>query len=121
MPDANVFVEKRAHPRFQMNLQAKFSRVQDPKEIDAIIGDRKREMFSLTRDISLGGLGITTEEPLKEGDLLHFEINLPGRPAPLSALAEVIWTIDKKAGLRFLKIGDEDLETLKQYLHSSSP
>lgn len=116
MEDANMFIEKRTYPRFKVAFPVKYELLQDKTEIEAIVADSKKEKVALVRDISLGGMQIESEQPIKEGDVMVFEIPLPGPAQSLLACAEVVWTDGKVGGLHFLKISDEDLTALKAYL-----
>ncbi len=116
MEDGKIFIEKRAHPRVRVDLPVKYCLVNDKTEADAIREFGKKDLFALVRDISLGGMQISTEHPLKEGDVLAFEITLPGRAQPLVASAEVVWMNGNIGGLHFLIISEEDQTALQAYL-----
>lgn len=111
-----MFIERRAHPRFQAEFPVKYYFVNDKNEAETIREFGKKDAFALVRDISLGGLQVVVEEPMKVGDILAFEISLPGAALPIIASAEVVWVNDKTGGLHFLIISEEDTATLKAYL-----
>jgi hypothetical protein len=116
MEDGKMFIEKRTYPRFQVNFPVKYCFVNEKSEIDAIREFSKKDVVALVRDISLSGMQIVVEQPMKMGDVLALEIPLPGGAAPLTASAEVVWTNDNIGGLHFLIIGEEDVTVLKAYL-----
>jgi hypothetical protein len=116
MEDGKMFIERRAHPRFQVHFPVKYCSVNDKSEIEAIREFGKKEVFALARDISLSGMRIAVEQPVKEGDILAFEIPLPGGAPPILASAEVVWVNGNTGGLHFLIISDEDVAALKAYL-----
>ena len=116
MEDGKMFIERRAHPRFQAEFPVKYLFVSDKNEADAIREFGKKDSFALVRDISLGGLQVAVEEPMKVGDILAFEITLPGVALPIIASAEVVWVNDKTGGLHFLIISEEDTTALKAYI-----
>ena len=116
MEDAKMFIDRRAHPRYQVQFPVKYCFVRDKNEINAIQEFSKKDVVAVTRDISLGGMQIALEQPLQAGDILAFEIPLPGGSPPLSACAEVVWTNGNIGGLHFLILGEEDLTVLKAYL-----
>ncbi len=116
MEDGKMFIERRVHPRFLINIPVKFCRVDDQNEIDTIREFSKKDMFALVRDISLGGMQIEVKQPLNVWDVLAFEITLPGNAQPLIASAEVVWVDGNRAGLHFLIISEEDTTALKAYL-----
>lgn len=115
MEDAKMFIEKRTYPRYKADFPVKYSLLEDKNDIQAIREHAKKEV-ALVRDISLGGMQITSDPPMKQGDTLVFEIPLPGGVQTLSACAEVVWVNGNVGGLHFLIISDEDLEALKAYL-----
>ena len=116
MDDAKMFIERRAYPRYEVNFPVKYCLVEDKNEIQNILEHSKKEMNATVRDISLGGMQVALDKPLKEGEVFVFEIPLPGLKEPLSACAEVLWANGNKGGLHFLLIGDDDLTALKVYL-----
>ena len=111
-----MFIERRAHPRFQVEFQVKYCFVNDPGEAYAIRDFSKKDVFALIRDISLSGMKIEVKETMKVGDVLAFEIPLPGGAAPILASAEAVWTDGNIGGLHFLIISEEDMTALKAYL-----
>jgi len=120
MPDADIFLEKRVHPRVSAQIHVKYRLLEDPKEIESILELRKSEKTTQTSDLSQGGLYIVAVRPLEMGNILRLEIGLPGRKDPLSAFAEVVWANETGGGLRFLTMKEEDRETLRVYLNKNS-
>ncbi len=116
MSDAKIFIEKRTHSRKKVEFPIKYELVEDPQELETVMEYRKNQKVALSRDISLGGLQISTDEPLKEGNILVFEIPLPGNSHSILACAEVAWTAGNAGGLHFIKISDDDLILLQAYL-----
>jgi len=117
MPDANMFVEKRAHPRISAKIHVKYRLIEDQKEIDSVFELRKREQTSQSMDLSLGGLYLVSEQLLNVGSILRLDLSLPGQSDPLSAFAEVVWANPTGGGLRFLAMKEKDREALKAYLN----
>ncbi len=70
--------------------------------------------------MSLGGLGILTNEPLKPGSILKIEILIPDNPSKLNAMTEVVWSNESGGGVQFLAMKDEDVQALKNYLDKAS-
>jgi hypothetical protein len=120
MPDANIFMERRVHPRISVKIPVKYRFVEDRKEIENVLEQRKKDRNAHVLDISLGGMHILADQPLTAGSILNFEIDLPGRPEALSAFAEVVWANEAGGGLHFLSMNNEDLEFLKVYLKKAS-
>jgi c-di-GMP-binding flagellar brake protein YcgR len=118
-PDANMFVEKRIHPRVSIKIPVKYRLIEDQKELDSVFERRKREQSSSTMDVSLGGLYIVAEQILKVGSILRLDISVPNRPSLISAFAEVVWSNETGGGLHFLAMREDDVESLKAYLTKS--
>ena len=121
MPEGNLFVEKRAHPRVSIKIPVKYRVVEDLAGIQSIIEMRKTEAHTESLDISLGGMYIVSDQPLGVGSILHLDITLLGRERRLTAFGEVVWSKDSGAGLHFMMIKHEDLEALSAFLEESSP
>jgi c-di-GMP-binding flagellar brake protein YcgR len=120
LPDANLFMERRVFPRIKVNISVQYRLVKDKREIDAVLEQRKKDGNAHALDLSLGGMHISADQSLKEGDILNFEISLPGLSVTLSAFAEVVWANRDEGGLHFLEMAEEDLRVLKAYLKKAS-
>ena len=120
MPEANMFVEKRVHPRISVKIPVKFRVIEDQKEIDTVFERRKKEQTSQTMDVSLGGLYIVADQVLNVGSILRLDISIPERSGLVSAFAEVVWANETGGGLHFLAMKEEDVDFLKNYLTQAS-
>ncbi len=120
MPDANIFMERRVDPRIKVNVPVKYRFLEDKKEIKTVLEHRKREKSALAMDISLGGMQITADQAIKEGDIMDFEITLPDLSEPLSAFAEVVWAKENTGGIHFVKLSEEDFLVLKVYVRKAT-
>ena len=120
MPEANMFVEKRIHPRVSVKIPVKYRIIEDQKEIDSVFERRKKEQTTKTMDVSLGGLYIVAESVLNIGSILRLDISVPAKASIISAFAEVVWANETGGGLHFLAMKEEDVESLKNYLGSVS-
>lgn len=116
MEDAKMFIEKRLSPRYKINFPVKCCFVRDKNEAQTLMELGKKDVNATTRDISLGGMQIELGQSMKTGDVLAFEIPLPGGAHSISACAEVIWTNGNVGGLHFLIIDGDDLMVFKAYL-----
>src|SRR5579859_5456293 len=110
MPEANMFMEKRAHPRLSLKITVKYRVIEDQKEIDSVFERRKKEKNTQTVDMSLGGMYIVAEQVLNVGAILRLDMTLPDKPGTLSAFAEVVWANETGGGLHFLAMKEEDME-----------
>jgi c-di-GMP-binding flagellar brake protein YcgR len=120
MPEANMFVEKRIHPRVSVKIPVKYRVIEDQKEIDSVFERRKKEQTTKTMDVSLGGLYIVADTVLNIGSILRLDISIPAKAAIISAFAEVVWANETGGGLHFLAMKEEDVDALKNYLGSVS-
>ena len=120
MPEANMFVEKRVHPRVSVKIPVKFRVIEDQKELETVFERRKKEQTTRTMDMSLGGLYIVADAVLNIGSILRLDISMPEKSTLISAFAEVVWSNETGAGLHFLAMKEDDVENLKNYLSKAS-
>lgn len=120
MPEANMFVEKRVHPRISVKIPIKYRLIEDQKELETVFERKKKEQTTRTMDVSLGGLYIVAEQLLNIGSILRLDISLPGSTSLISAFAEVVWSNETGGGLHFLAMKEDDVESLKNYLSQVS-
>jgi hypothetical protein len=120
MPDANIFLDKRAHTRVPAKIPVSYRVMEDHKEISNIRELGTKTKVAQTQDTSLGGMFIVGDETFKMGDILNLKISIPARSLPLSAFAEVVWSNVSGAGLHFLAMKEEDTESLEAYIQDLS-
>ena len=120
MPDANMFVERRVHPRISVKIPVKYRVIEDQKELETVFERKKKEQTTRTMDVSLGGLYLVAEQMLGVGSILRLDISLPEKSSLISAFAEVVWSNETGGGLHFLAMKEEDVESLKTYLTKAS-
>jgi c-di-GMP-binding flagellar brake protein YcgR len=120
VPEAYLLKERRVYPRISLKIPVVFRVLDDQEEIKSVIELRKKEKHGHTMDVSLGGLCIVTDQPLREGSILSLEITIPDLAKALKAMAEVVWSSESGGGIRFLTMDENDMETLKSYLSKAS-
>ncbi len=120
MPEANMFMEKRIHPRISIKIPVKYRIIEDQKELETVFERKKKEQTTKTMDVSLGGLYIVAEQILNVGSILRLDISLPEKSTLISAFAEVVWANETGGGLHFLAMKEDDVEFLKNYLVKNS-
>src|SRR5580692_6693525 len=120
MPEANIFLNKRASPRVPVHIPVTFLVMKEHKEIKDVRELIEKTKTAETLDASLGGMMLAGDQGLNKGDILTIKFSIPARPAPLSAFAEVVWIKAEGAGLRFLSMREEDAKTLEVYLQGFS-
>jgi c-di-GMP-binding flagellar brake protein YcgR len=106
----------RKSPRINLDLRAAIS--------TNSTGKRHSEVISASiKTLGSGGLMIDSPIPLKEGELV--EMTLFFQSTAISFISSVVWKqqMDKKkqktfrCGLTFRSISDEDLMTIKNFVH----
>ena len=120
MPEANMFMEKRIHPRVSVKIPLKYRVIEDQKELETVFERKKKEQTTRTMDVSLGGLYIVADQILNVGSILRLDISLPEKSVFISAFAEVVWANETGGGLHFLAMKEDDVEFLKNYLIKNS-
>lgn len=136
MPDQNAYIEKRASERLATRINVSYSIITDA-ELDRLASTKNYQDISLgenrdmkvkdvmnvvTENISVGGLMIVSEKPLKAGLSMNLELQLPQTPVPLKCLAVVVRGSEMPqnglytAGLRFLAINKDDVDKIQRYI-----
>lgn len=97
--------------------------LQTPMNATSLESKAYTENLSISGVKLVGDLRLATGEPLEEGWELLVELEVPGAPIPVRALAVVVWTSpsmteDKRlsAGLFFKAIHKQDVERVTRYL-----
>lgn len=111
----HIEVERREHPRFPVNLPVRFEIVDEKEEAQLVLALR-RISHAKASNISLGGLCLEAEDALQDGDVLRMVIELPDAFGEVHAFAEVIWSKEKKHGLKFLQLRQGDQKRLEDFL-----
>ncbi len=83
-------------------------------------------MNAVTRDISMGGMSLVGQESFPEDSALEIHLYLPGYPAPVTLIAEVIRAVSEnsgsatgsthRAGIKILAINRKDVIRLDKFL-----
>lgn len=120
MPEANIYLNKRAFPRVPVHIPVTFLVMKEHKEIKDIRELIEKTKKAETLDASLGGMMLAGNQALNKGDVLTIKFSIPSQTASLSAFAEVVWIKAEGVGLRFLSMREEDVKTLEVYLQSFS-
>ena len=73
--------------------------------------------LAFSRDISLGGMFIETDDLLPVGSALSVRFNIDKREKVVTASAKVTYRIEKMGmGVVFTEIGEEDCDAIRRYL-----
>lgn len=99
--------EYRKHTRFAVMTR-----------VDAVDSEKRLVPITVT-NIGEGGVGLTTIETLRIGDLLSFRLRLPDSVNEISIQARVLWTRPYgAAGCEFAHVSPFDLQLLHGWLDS---
>jgi c-di-GMP-binding flagellar brake protein YcgR len=101
--------ERRRHKRFLEDVRVRY---RDLEGVEAAAWGR-------TKDLSLGGLCLTTAEPVSLGAHLAIEVHIAKETAPILALGRVVRVVEESAdeptiGVEFLWISEEDRANLQR-------
>ena len=116
MTDANMSMEKRAEPRLSIKIPVKYHLVEDKVEIKDIAEWRNSEKNAYTLDMSLGGMYIAVDHPLKLRQIIKFDVFLLDKKKILGVYAEVVRVDAERAGLHFLMMKNDDRDFLQSFL-----
>lgn len=85
------------------------------------------ELLTLTRrpvervfDLSEGGLGVLTQDPLPVGRLVLGVVCLPGEARTHDVIVRVVWVDAQSMGLEFLLPDEPLLASIRQTLHQAA-
>jgi PilZ domain len=82
-------------------------------------------VHAVTRDISMGGMSLVGQQSFPPDSALEIHLHLPGYPAPLTLIAEVVRAQSEspgssgstyRAGIKILAINRKDVVRLDKYL-----
>ena len=100
-------------------------RVPLPVEYSLIKKHKRQKAFRTTmQNISVGGLSLQVKEPVRNGDLLRIEIQVPDWEEPIRVVGDVIWhggaTKEEhpQAGIRFREVNPVELNKILDYVYS---
>lgn len=123
----NILVALVKRFRDQIDRASDFTSRREPrvqKTLSLTFKDRQSFVSAYTGNVSKGGLFISTQHLLKEGERFLLELQLPGLRDPIRVKCEVAWTreqsdIEKRAsgmGVRFCDMTRKDTQLLDRYL-----
>jgi hypothetical protein len=133
------WVEKRQHERVVATIKISY-RIIESKDAKAVLSqDSYRSTTAdqlpglsqvsplydaVTRDVSVGGLSILSEQPIPKGTVVEVGLTLPNYKTTLKFLAEIVYVESitemgralQRSGVKTLAINKEDVTRMEEYL-----
>jgi len=94
------------------------------RRVDVQIKTDEREFAAWSRNLSLGGMFIETDELLPEHTTVQVRFKVPTQPEPIEVSAEVRWLVPTKEGevggigVRFHGLRARDVWALNRYFQT---
>ncbi len=109
-------IDKRVASRLDTQISVIIREMDGEDEIERLLDRDKKEIKTDTLNISLSGMSLVGCKTLKVGEKLNLDIMLPGTTVIIRAIAEVVRSNEKGAGIHFLAMKKGGMKTLKTYL-----
>jgi uncharacterized protein (TIGR02266 family) len=97
-------------------LENRRKNVRVPLRTDVMCSDGPRTTRGMTWNLSQGGMLIETGATLKPGDSVRLSFRLPVSGEQIDTMGVVVWTSASRQGIRFMKMSDQNLRTLKDFI-----
>ncbi|MGH7740062.1 MAG: PilZ domain-containing protein [bacterium] len=133
------WVEKRQQERIVTTMKVGYRIIESHKAKDLLAQNSYRNTTTdqlaglsqvsplyeaVTKDISLGGLSIVSDQPISVGSVVEVGLSLPNYQMTLKFLAEIVRTEPfvemgrsmQRSGVKTLAINQEDVTRMEQYL-----
>ena len=113
--------ENRRHDRESLSLPVHF-RIYDTDNLEHEMGETTLDRLGILQDLSAGGMQLSTGNPVKDGQILELELEVPGH-GRARTLAKVAWARagtgpprhDWLCGIQFIPVYQEDLVKVREY------
>jgi len=124
------WVEKRQHERVVATIKVGY-RVIDPQQARSLLSQELPGLSqvsplyeAVTKDISLGGLSVVSDQMLPRGTVVEIGLTLPNYQTTLNFLAEIVHAEPftemgrsmQRSGVKTLAINKEDVTRMEKYL-----
>ena len=111
-------IERRKDERVSLSLPVRF-KVFDLASLEKDVRDQTLKSPAEAQDLSLGGIQVASEEPLRQGDVLELEFEVPGA-GRVRTVAQMAWVRQEGegrycGGVRFIPVYEDDLEKIRVY------
>ena len=112
-----------------MTENRKFIRLRAPLPVEYRLLDKhkkQKKFSSFMKNISVAGLSLVIKEPVRTGDLMRVQIDVPCLEEPVYVVGDVIWhSILKRneeaaheAGIRFQEVDPSELNKILDYVYT---
>ena len=109
----------------------KFIRLRAPLPVEyRLIKKHKRQKSFVSKitNICIGGLRLAVKEPVRHGDLMQIDIQVPQWVEPVRVVADVVWhsasgdreNPAREAGVRFRDVNPVELNKILDYVYSAA-
>lgn len=106
-------IEKRKYIRLHASIGIAYDVIKNIKK-----SKRNKTALSLVKNLSGGGVRLQIKDDLRSGDLLELQMQIPHLEDPVRAVAEVVWSTPREAGVRFRDIEAKDLHRVLEFVHT---
>jgi len=121
MANAQIYVEKRKFKRVEKKITVTYKVISMPAELEKIKSAAVKNETE-TANISVGGIQLIDDSPLKPEQIVRLEIKLPNHPAPIVTFAEIKWSAKDddikryRTGIEFLVLKEEDKAAIEEII-----
>jgi len=121
MPEGEIFSDKRAYKRVSKKFVISYEIMCSTSGIKKTASQKEKRIADCL-NLSVGGIGLITDENLSPEQIIEIEFVLEGKERPITTCAEVKWSkrddkINKyRAGIEFLAIKEEDKNLIKKII-----
>jgi CheY-like chemotaxis protein len=97
-------------------LENRRKNVRVPLRTEVMCSDGPRTTRGMTWNLSQGGMLMETEGTHKPGDSVRLSFRLPVSGEQIDAMGVVVWTSTNRQGIRFTKMSEPNLRTIKDFI-----
>lgn len=119
--DRSSLAEKRAFIRLDVQVELRYRAIHSQAELTKKGAGAALEKFSLTKNLSAGGLLFLANEALPPGTIVELKIELPDSKTPIECLSRVVRVTEVEKGydvaVCFLDLSGVDRAKLDKFVH----
>lgn len=99
-----------AKPSYEYSQARRYPRL--PADFPVRLRSDHLRLADRALDVSEGGLGVETDEPLPTMELVSLQLECPHSTVPVEALGRVVWVQGNRMGLRFEQVDANLLDAI---------